>query len=134
MRYSFSATGHKNILATHKTTLEFTKDSHLTEKGDCIVAVNSNFNLNKIKKFLNNKKINITIETNKIKDTITATPNPSFNDKKEIVIRKTDFISKRTLAINADKSASELKKDLIEQFKNKNAKIKITIEQKQISL
>ncbi|HUT17100.1 MAG TPA: DUF371 domain-containing protein, partial [Acidobacteriota bacterium] len=31
--------GHKNIQATHKTTLEFTKDKHLSKKGDCIVAV-----------------------------------------------------------------------------------------------
>ena len=33
------AQGHENILGTHKTTLEFTKDKHLTKKGDCIVAV-----------------------------------------------------------------------------------------------
>jgi hypothetical protein len=31
--------GHKNIQATHKTTLEFTKDKHLSKKGDCIIAV-----------------------------------------------------------------------------------------------
>jgi hypothetical protein len=33
------AQGHENILATHKTTLEFTKDKRLSKKGDCIVAV-----------------------------------------------------------------------------------------------
>jgi len=37
-----------------------------------------------------------------------------------MVIRKTDFISERTLAINADKAAFELNADLIRFLKEKN--------------
>ena len=36
-----NALGHKNVLAKHKTTLEITKDDHLTPQGDCIVAVSA---------------------------------------------------------------------------------------------
>ncbi|MBI2650953.1 DUF371 domain-containing protein [Candidatus Woesearchaeota archaeon] len=143
MEYSFSCYGHKNIIAKHKTTLEFTKEKNLSLKGDCIVAVNSDFSLQGLKHFidglvnnLKNKKIKITLEAitkNKeacIKDTINAEINPNFNDSKEIVIRKTGFVSQRTLAVNSDKSAFELKKELIEFLKNKSNKVAVTIEGK----
>ena len=35
----FRAWGHPNIRATHPTTLEVTREPHLTLRGDCIVAV-----------------------------------------------------------------------------------------------
>ena len=34
-----TAFGHKNVRATHRTTLEITKDEELSVRGDCIVAV-----------------------------------------------------------------------------------------------
>ena len=36
------ARGHENIKATHKTTMEITKDPYLTPRGDCIIAVKAN--------------------------------------------------------------------------------------------
>lgn len=126
MQYKFHAYGHKNILGTHKTTLEFTKDSELTLKGNCIVGIKADFDLNDIKNFIKktkNKKIKIIIETadKKIKETINAELNPNFDSNKEIVIRKTDFVSERTLAIKADKTAFELKREFICYLsKNKN--------------
>ena len=52
MRYSFTCYGHENITAKHKTTLEFTKDKDLSLKGDCIVGVNADFDINKIKELI----------------------------------------------------------------------------------
>ena len=132
MQYKFHAYGNPNILGTHKTTLEFTKDSKLTLKGDCIVGVNADFGLNEIKKFINNSKSNkitITIETEdkKIKEMIEAETNPDFNDKTEFVIRKTDFVSERTFAIRANKAACDLRKDLAEYLHKNNSKIVISI-------
>ena len=37
MKYTFKAFGHINVLADHKTTLEITKDSHITKNGNCII-------------------------------------------------------------------------------------------------
>ena len=133
MKYKFHAYGHPNIIGTHKTTLEFTKDSELSLKGDCIVGVKADFDLNEIKKFIKNfksGKIKIIIETKdkKIKEIIEAELNPDFNDEKEIVIRKTDFVSERTLGIRANKAAFELKRDLIKYLNGENAKISIFLE------
>ena len=125
MRYQFHAYGHLNILATHKTTLEFTKDSELSLKGDCIVGVKADFDLDEIKKIIDkskNKKIEILIKTDdkKIQEGIEAELNPNFDDNNEIVIRKTDFASQRTLAVRSNKAAFELKMELIDYLKQKN--------------
>ena len=58
--------------------------------------------------------------------------NPDFNDEKEIVIRKTDFASERTLAIRSNKAAVELKRVLIEFLKSKEGEISIIIESKPV--
>ena len=142
--YKFYAYGHPNILATHKTTLEFTKDKDVSLKGDCIVGVNANFDLKKLKQFIkksikyNNKKITIIIKTTtknnkskKILEKISAELNTSFDSNKEIVIRKTNFISERTFAIKANKAAFDLNRDLIKFLKEKKNRVSITIETKQ---
>jgi uncharacterized protein len=135
LKETIIALGHENILATHASTLMITKDEHLSKKGDCIIAVlankgplefNSEFK-NKLKS--NSSKITITIEADELKETIHA-----FGSKKmilthptDIVIRKSDYISDRTVAINADKSSSNLPKELLEKLKNPKQEIKITL-------
>ena len=137
MQYKFHAYGHQNILATHKTTLEFTKDEKLSSNGNCIVGVKADFDLDILKNFIKNcknKKIKIMIEygSKKIKETVEAELNSDFNDDKEIVIRKTGFVSERTFAINADKAAFELKSDLIRFLKDKKNKISVVIKNKEV--
>ena len=134
MEYSFECNGHSNIRAKHRTTLEFTKDTEVSVEGDCIVGVRADFELSKIMEFLKtsrNKKIAIIIQTisknRKIQDKIIAEINPDFSSNKELVIRKTDFISERTFAIKSNKAAFELNRDLAEFLKEEKNKIKVII-------
>ena len=138
MIYKFTAYGHPNILANHKTTLEFTQDKELSLRGDCIIGINADFDLNKIKKLikkLKNNKITIILQTvqknknnKKVQEKINAEFNPNFNSDKEFVVRKTDFVSERTFAIRANKAAFDLNRDLIEFLKKKRHKVNIVIE------
>ena len=147
MKYSFICYGHQNITAKHKTTLEFTKDKDVTLNGDCIIGVNADFSLKKIKKFIENKinankkiqlkndsineiPVKIIIKINKLKEEINGFLNPDFDDDKEVVIRKTNFISERTFAVKADKAAADLSRDLAEFLKEGKKKIKVIIEGK----
>ncbi len=138
MRYCFSAYGHENILGTHKTTIEFTKDKELSLKGNCIIGVKADFNLNQLKKFIKDinekgslgkksKKIIIKIKSANLQEEVTAEVNPRFNDDKDMVIRKSNFICKRTFAIKANKGAFELSRSFINNLKKKNIKIIVEI-------
>ncbi len=131
MMYKFSACGHPNILATHKTTLEFTKDSEVSKKGDCIVGVNADFDLKELKDFIqeskNKKSVIIEIENNEIKEAINAEINPGFSSSNELVIRKTGFLSERTFAVNADKAAFGLSRSLVSFLKDEKNKVSVAI-------
>ena len=141
MIYKFKAYGHPNIFGTHKTTLEFTKDGELTLKGDCIVGVKADFDLNKIMQFIKkstNKKITITIKPitkdkkyQKTKETASAELNPNFDSDKEFVVRKTDFVSERTFAISSNKAAFDLNRNLISFLRGNRNKISVIIENKE---
>ena len=132
MDHTFTAHGHPNILATHKTTLEITKNSELTKSGDCIVALSANFSLQRIKELISNcnsgDKIKLTVEAAGLKEEIIAVVNKDFRSEKEIVLRKGSFVSERTLGVNADKAAAKLSRELVEKLKSGSTAVSVTIE------
>jgi hypothetical protein len=130
MEFSFFCHGHENLLGAHKATLEFTAENHLTKNGDCIIGVSAQFDLQKLLKFIEHnkdRKITAQISCGELRDTFTFYLNPSFSDAHEMVIRKTDFISTRTLGIRSDKAAADISRTIIEKAKDKNTKLIILL-------
>jgi len=110
----FRAWGHPNIKATHKNTIEFTKEEYLTPEGDCVIGVKADFDTKKLHDFAEKHKFaKITIKTGGLSEIIVAKTNPEFDDDKELVIRLGEYASKRTFAIRADKAAKHLNRELI---------------------
>jgi hypothetical protein len=136
VRVSFFARGHENVLSTHITTFEVTKESTLSKRGDCIVAVGATIGAIDLpvefKKAATkeNTTITITIEVDTLKEKIKAKGSPklSFTHLTDLVVRKSDYICSRTLAINADKASIDFSRDLIKKLKNPKQKVKITLE------
>jgi len=127
MRYSFHCLGHKNIRAKHYKTIEFTKDSNLTPRGTCIIGVRADFDVSSLKRL--SGRIKIVVEVNGLLDTFYATINPDFDDEHEIVFRKSNYRSKRTLGFNLDKGANRLNRDIVKLMQNPDQKIKVTFEE-----
>jgi hypothetical protein len=127
--------GHENIRATHRTTLEFTKDKHLSKKGDCIVAVaadKASADLSReFKENLRkpNAKLTILIETNGITEQVQAHGSQQLilSHPTDAIIRKSDYVCGRTLAVRADKAANDLSRELVEKLKNPQQQVKITL-------
>ncbi len=128
---TFIAFGHKNIRATHKTTLEITKESDLTIKGDCIIGVNADIACYDIPKHILEAAkskdciIKLILEINGKKEIITGRGDPrlTYKNKISFVVRKSNFVCDRTLMINADKSARDLDRSFIEELKDEKSKI-----------
>ena len=76
-----------------------------------------------------NAKLTIIINADGLTEQINASGSPKLilTHPTDIVIRKSDYISDRTLAINADKSANDLSRELVEKLKNPKQKIKISL-------
>ena len=134
-RETILAFGHSNIRAIHTSTLMFTREKHLSKNGDCIVAVAADKAVadlsgelkEKLKK--PNYKLTVIIEVDGKTQQINASGSPKLvlSSPTDIVIRKSDYISERTLAIHADKSSSDLSREFVEKLKNPEQQIKITL-------
>ena len=129
------AWGHENILATNKTTFEITKDRHLTKRGDCIVAVNSDkaaVDLSQeFKRTIRNAnaRLTIAIRANRATEIVHASGNAllPFTHATDLVVRKSDFISDRTLAIKADKAAKDFPLSFVKKLQNPKQEVMITL-------
>jgi uncharacterized protein len=132
---TFSARGHENVLSTHKTTFEVTKEATLTKQGDCIIAVESTkaaTDLSLEFKEAARKegaRITVTVEANELKETIRAEGSPQlqFTHQTDLVVRKSDYVCGRTLAIRADKAASDFSRVFVEKLKDPNQEVKVTL-------
>jgi len=129
------AFGHENVLATHPTTLMITKDKKLSKQGDCIIAVAadkavSDLNSEIKQKLCNgNTKIEMLIEVDGLVEQVTAhgSADLDFSNDVDIVVRKSVFVSDRTLAIKADKAAADLSRIFIERLRDPKQQVKITL-------
>jgi len=129
------AYGHKNIQATHKSTLEITKEAELSEKGDCIIAVSANKAITDLSLELKenlqkqNAKITMLIEAGEVVEVVNALGSPRLilTHSTDMVVRKRSYICSRTLAIQADKAACDLSRKLVEKLRNPKQKVKITL-------
>lgn len=135
LREIIVAFGHQNMQAIHPTTLMITKDIDLSKQGDCIIAVGADkaaADLSpEFKRGLRkpNAKLTIQIEVDGTVEQISAQGSPklTLSHPADIVVRKSDFTSDRTLAIHADKASNDLPRELIEKLKNPTQKVKITL-------
>jgi len=132
------ARGHKNILANHKTTLAITRDSQLSKRGDCIIAVSADKAVENLSHEFTQilcrekAKITILIEANEIGETINASGNPQLilSHPTDLVVRKSSHICSRTLAIQADKAACDLSRNLVERLRDPKQTVRIVMSAK----
>ncbi len=127
--------GHPNVLGTHKTTLEITKDTELTLNGNCILGIgiqSPGFLLSpRLKTMLKlHRQVTIELECDGIKDSFKGWGDPSLilTHPHDLVFRKSEFIDERTILIRCDKSVNDIDRKLIERMKNPNSILSLTFE------
>lgn len=132
---AIEARGHPNVLATHKTTLEITKEAALTKRGDCIIAVDAKKAAADLSAEFKeaakreNAEITILIEADGEREAVKAKGSPllTFEHTADMVIRKSSYVCSRTIAISADKAAVDLSRKLIEKLRDPTQRVKITL-------
>jgi len=134
MTETIFARGHRNVLATHKTTLEITKNPWLSRNGDCVIAVSADKALDDLsfefkEKLKRNAELTILIQAEGIIERINASGSSRLilTHPTDIVVRKSEYVCNRTLANHADKAACDLSRKLIEKLKNPEQTVKITL-------
>ncbi|MCX8196302.1 MAG: DUF371 domain-containing protein [Acidilobaceae archaeon] len=118
---TFKARGHPNVRATHRSTLEITKEEHLTPKGDCIVGVSAELSPadlpRELKEAMAGEALIIAVLcVRNICDVVTGRGSPrlELSDERKMVFRKSSYVGPETVMIGADKAAKDLKRELID--------------------
>lgn len=126
MKFEIEFSGHENIRSNHQKTIEITKDSNLTPRGDCIVGVNANSSCADLPEELKNKlkniesKVTLSIKVGDDNFVIQGKGHPDLilTHTEDIVIRKSDFICPRTLAVKCDKASNLLPRNMVTRLQD----------------
>jgi hypothetical protein len=130
VRYEIEFFGHENIRSNHKKTIEITKESHLTPRGDCIVGVNASSSCVDLPDELKNKLRNpgskicfsIIVGDREFNLEGRGHPNLVLTHTDDIVLRKSDFTCPRTLSVKCDKASDLLPREMVSQLQNPKTK------------
>lgn len=122
MEFTVTASGHEYVSATHASTWEVTTDDYLTPAGDCILAIEADFAPDEVARgFVDacrsrEAEITARFEADGHVDVITGEGHPEleYTNERGFVGRTSDYIDDRTVMINADKSAADLDRDLVD--------------------
>ncbi|MFQ5711311.1 MAG: DUF371 domain-containing protein [Candidatus Geothermarchaeales archaeon] len=132
----FEAYGHPKVRATHRGTIEITRESLLTSRGDCIVGLNAEKACGDLSERLkralrrSGSRVQIVLNCEGEEDRVSARGDESLTlgSTLSMVIRKSDYVCHRTLAVGADKAARDLSRALIEKLREgKKLRVKISV-------
>lgn len=129
------AWGHSNITAKNKTTFEVTRETHLTKRGDCIIAVSASKgaqNLSDAFKQLTRRddaKITVIIEASNHREMAVGRGNLqlTLSHATDLIARKSSYTCDRTLMVEADKAAADFSRSLVKELQNSSQKVMITL-------
>jgi hypothetical protein len=135
VRFEIQFSGNENIRSNHRKTIEITKESHLTPQGDCIVGVSATSGCANLPQELKDKlkipgvKVTFSIRVGDHEFVIEGMGHPDLilSHSEDIVIRKSDFICPRTLAVKCDKASDLLPREMVSLLQNPKTKGTFTI-------
>lgn len=117
--------GHENILATHKNTIELTKEKQLSKNGDCIIGVGSSKACSDLSESLKTYirtgcklRCDLTVRNFHWSFEAKGDNRLSLRSDVEIVFRKSDYISERTGAISCNMAAADIPRHMISILRN----------------
>lgn len=136
MRHVIEFSGHENIRSLHQKTIEITKERNLTTNGDCIIGVNASGSCSDIPEQIKNKLKNLqsivtfSIQVNGYEFNVCGKGHPDLilSHTEDIVIRKSDFVCPRTLAVRCDKAADSIPREIVHQLQNPKTRGTFTID------
>ena len=125
MVWKIRARGHPLVTARHRMTFMITKDEGLGPTGDCIIGVraeksSAELDPNLKRLIASGAPLAIVLRAGGLSERIKAWGHPSLalTHKTDIVVRKSRFVCGRTLAVGADKAASDLSREFVKALSN----------------
>ncbi|MDA4120959.1 MAG: DUF371 domain-containing protein [Thaumarchaeota archaeon] len=118
--------GHPMVRSVHPTTIEVTTEANLTSRGDCIIGVSADKGCLQLRE---ETKRGLRREGSRVALTVSAGPDSFVLNARghpglllshphDMVVRKSGFLSDRTLAVEADAAARDIPRSLVTRLKD----------------
>ena len=130
--------GHPNIQSLHAKAIEITKEEYLTPRGDCIIGVRADKACAGLDEALKHRlrsntaivKIEVIVGTESFVITGVGDQRLNLLSPNDIVIRKTNFVCPRTMAIRCNKASLEVPRKMVKMLQDRDRKavFRITVE------
>jgi len=127
--------GHPEVRASHRTTLELTTHDHLTPRGDCIIGVSADKGPAGLSESFRRAlrasvRITFIIEVDGVSFSFRAMGDPELRltSPAEMVIRKSDYVCGRTLAVRSEAAAIDLPRAMVSSLRNRETVGRLTME------
>ena len=135
MNFKFYAHGHPSVSSTHPTTLELTRDTDLGKNGDCIVAAGCSVGLVDLPEPMKNAlssgacraRLTLTVGIHQFVVEGRGAHGLTLSHPSDIVVRKSGFISDRTLMVHADRAAADIPRSFVELLQDPNRKVLVEL-------
>lgn len=118
--------GHPMVRSLHPTTIEVTTEEHLTARGDCIVGVAAEKGCAGLSEEVRSAlrvdgtpvAVRIVVGERTFSVRASGDSRLELTHLHDIVLRKSDFVSDRTLAIGADAAAKDIPREMVDALKD----------------
>lgn len=121
LRDTIAFHGHPLVSASHPTTIEITTEDRLTKEGDCIVGVSADRGCagldsavkDRIRAGSSHVLLRLVVGSDSFEVKARGDPRLSLTHPHDIVVRKSDFVSDRTIAVRADAASRDIPRRMI---------------------
>lgn len=135
MNFRFYARGHPAVLSTHPTTLELTRELSLSNNGDCIIAVGSSAGLRDLPEPMRNAlssevckaRLTLKLDLHRFAIEGRGATGLTLSHPTDMVVRKSGFVSDRTLMVHADRAAADLPRSFVELLRDPRRKVLVDL-------
>jgi hypothetical protein len=118
--------GHPMVRALHPTTIEITTETRLTRKGDCIVGVGASVGCSglsdaaRVALMNDEAKVELRFVVGGETFVVAARGDRrlTLTHQHDMVIRRSDFISDRTLAVRASAAAKDMPRSIVRALRS----------------
>lgn len=121
----FRCSGHPGIRATHDKTLEFSGAAEVTARATCVIGVATDAVRETFTGFRGPVTISVTAGAET--DVIRAVANPAFDSSVRAVVRLSRHHDPATFAVDADKGAAALNRELVSELARPDEVVTVTI-------
>ncbi len=124
------------VRSLHPTTIEVTTEGHLTPRGDCIIGVSASSGCAELDERLKDAirrrgsrvALKIVVGSEAFSIWAQGSPGLQLSDEHDIVVRKSDFVSDRTLAVRASAAAADIPRTIVSRLRDPDSAGSLRIE------